>query len=347
MSFCRFRLILSSFLQRPGLPFADVLPEEAIEQAFAHAGVSSQQQLAQDENIVYTAAVTLWAFLSQVLYSREQRSCAAAVARVVVLMAALNRECSDNTGAYCRARTRLPVAVIQRLTLEVADQSEQRVPQHWLWRGRHVHLVDGSTVSMPDTPDNQAAFPQARTQKPGLGFPIARLVVLLSLATAMVTGMAMGRYQGKETGEPALLRELFDRLRPGDVVLGDRCYCSYFMIALLARIHVDVVARLHHLRPSDFRRGRDHRVTWERPPKPDWMDEETYDQMPETLQLREVHVQVYQPGFRVQSLIVVTTLADVDQYSKDDVAELYHKRWLAEVYQPEYPSSAHLYQVAA
>lgn len=331
MPFCRFRLILSSFLQHSGLPFADVLPEEAIAQAFADAGMSRQQEPAQDENIVYTAAVTLWAFLSQVLYSREQRSCAAAVARVVVLMATLSRECSDNTGAYCRARARLPLAVMQRLTLEVADGSEQRVPHHWLWCGRHVHLVDGSTVSMPDTADNQAAFPQAPTQKPGLGFPIARLVVLLSLATAMVTGMAMGRYQGKETGEPALLRELFDRLHPGDVVLGDRCYCSYFMIALLARIQVDVVARLHQCRPSDFRRGRDHVVTWERPKKPNWMDQETYDQMPETLQLREVHVQVHQPGFRVESLIVVTTLTDVERYTKDDVAELYHKRWLAEL----------------
>ena len=331
MPFCRFRLILSSFLQHPGLPFANVLSEEAIERTFADAGVASPQEPEQAGNIVYTAAVTLWAFLSQVLYSREQRSCVAAVARVVVLMAALSRECSDNTGAYCRARARLPLAVIQRLALEVADGSEQRVPRHWLWRGRHVHLVDGSTVSMPDTTANQAAFPQARTQKPGLGFPIARLVVLLSLATAMVTGMAMGPYKGKETGEPALLRELFERLRPGDVVLGDRCYCSYFMIALLARLGVDTVTRLHQFRPSNFRRGRDHVITWERPPKPDWMDPETYDQMPERLPLREVHVQVNQPGFRVESLIVVTTLMDVNQYTKDDVAELYHKRWLAEL----------------
>jgi putative transposase len=331
MPFCRFRLILSSFLQRPDLPFADVLSEEAIEQAFADAGMAGQQEPEQAENIVYTAAVTLWAFLSQVLYSHEQRSCVAATARVVVLMAALSRECSDNTGAYCRARARLPLAVIERLTLEVADGSEQRVPRRWLWRGRHVHLVDGTTVGMTDTAANQAAFPQARTQKPGLGFPIARMVVLLSLATAMVTGMAMGRYKGKETGEPALLRELFDRLRPGDVVLGDRCYCSYFMIALLLRLKVDAVVRLHQFRPHNFCRGRDHMIAWERPQKPDWMDQETYDQMPETLQVREVHVQVNQPGFRVDSLIVVTTLTDAERYTKDDVAELYHRRWLAEL----------------
>ena len=331
MPFCQYRLILSSFLQNSSLPFADVLPEETIAQAFTAADVAGQQDQGGAENIVYSAAVTLWAFLSQVLHKQEQRSCLAAVARVVVLMAALSRDCSDNTGAYCRARARLPLTGIRRLALQVADGSEQRLPRHWLWHGRHVHLVDGTTVSMPDTAQNQAAFPQPRTQKPGLGFPIARLVVLLSLASAMVTGMAMGRYQGKETGETALLRELFDRLSPGDVVLGDRYYCSYFMIALLLRIKVDVVARLHQCRPSDFRRGRDHVVTWKRPQKPDWMDQETYAQMPETLALREVHVQVDQPGFRVASLIVVTTLTDTQQYTKDDVAELYHQRWLAEL----------------
>jgi hypothetical protein len=331
MPFCRFRLILSSFLQHSGLPFADVLPEEAVEQAFADAGIAGPHEQAHTENIVYTAAVTLWAFLSQVLYKQEQRSCVAAVSRVVVLMTALGRDCSGNTGAYCRARARLPLAVIQRLTLEVADRSEQHVPQRWLWQGRHVHLVDGTTVSMPDAAENQAAFPQAETQQPGLGFPIARMVVLLSLATAMVTGMAMGRYQGKQTGETALLRELFDRLSPDDIVLGDRYYCSYFMIALLLSIKVDLVVRLHQARPNDFCRGRDHRVTWKRPQKPDWMDQETYDQMPETLQLREVHVQVDRPGFRVESLIVVTTLTDLEKYTQNQVAELYHKRWLAEL----------------
>ena len=331
MLFCQFRLLLSSFLQHSSLPFADVLPEQAIKQAFADADGADQPEPGPGENRVYTAAITLWTFLSQVLHKQEQRSCAAAVARVVVLMAALSRECSDNTGAYCRARARLPLAVIRHLTLQVADGSEQRVPSAWLWKSRHVHLVDGTTVSMPDTPKNQAEFPQPRTQKPGLGFPIARLVVLLSLATAMVTGMALGPYKGKQTGEMALLRELLDRLSPGDIVLGDRHYCSYFMIALLRELGVDIVTRLHQGRPSDFQRNRDHLITWPRPPRPEWMDQETYDQMPATLQLREVHVQVHQPGFRVESLIVVTTLTDAATYSQDDIAELYHQRWLVEL----------------
>jgi len=159
-----------------------------IEQAFADADAD----FAQDEGDVYTPALTLWAFLSQALSKDHQRSCRAAVARVLVLLASLGKAaCSDNTGAYCRARAKLPVPVIRRLTTDIADGCEQRLPTPWLWKDRHVYLVDGTTVSMPDTTDNQAAYPQANTQGEGVGFPIARLVVLLSLATAMITDMAL------------------------------------------------------------------------------------------------------------------------------------------------------------
>jgi hypothetical protein len=155
--------------------------------------------------------------------------------------------------------------------------------------------------------------------------------------------MAMGPYRGKETGETALFRELFARLSPGDIVLGDRYYCSYFMIALLMRMKVDIVARQHQCRKSPFRRGGDQLVTWQRPQRPAWMDQETYEQMPESIQLRAVHVQVDQPGFRVDSLIVVTTLTDTPEYPKDEVAELYHKRWLVEISHSHHRSSATLY----
>jgi putative transposase len=329
----RFRLILSSFMQQDSLPFAQVLPEETIQQAF----VDAEADFAQDEENTYTPALTLWAFLSQVLHAKEMRSCSAAVARVIVLLVALGKDpCSDNTGAYCRARAKLPAAIIRRLTTDVAHGCEQRLPTHWLWKRRRVKLIDGTTVSMPDTPDNQAAYPQAKTQEEGVGFPIARMVVLLSLATAMVTDMAMGPYSGKETGEPALMRELLERLEPGDVVLADRCYCSYFMIALLLELHIDFVVRLHHCRDVNFRRGRrlgagDHVVAWTKPARPDWMDEATYARMPESIQVREVHVHVNHPGFRTESLVVVTTLTDAEEYTKDDIAELYHQRWLVEL----------------
>jgi hypothetical protein len=243
---------------------------------------------------------------------------------------------ADNSGAYCRARARLPLTVIRQLTQQLADGAEQQVPQSWLWHGLHVHLVDGSTVSMPDTSANQAEYPQPPTQAKGVGFPLMRVVVLLSLATAMLKDAALGPYAGKETGETALLRQLLGGFGPGDVLLADRYYCSYFMMALLRELDVHFVARLHQCRACDFRRGQrlgqgDHLVVWTRPARPEWMDLATYDRLPRTLQVREVFVQVQQPGFRVDSLVVVTTLTDADLYSRDDLAELYHQRWLVEL----------------
>lgn len=329
----RFRLVLASFLQHAGLPFADVISEESIRQAFDAEDV----RFAEDEEAVYTPAITLWAFLSQTLFKGEQRSCLAAVARVVVLLVTLERgPCSGNTGAYCRARAKLPEAALHRLAVEVAEGCEGQVPQPWLWHVRHVYLIDGTTSSLPDTPENQAEYPQPESQKEGLGFPIVRLVVLLSLATGLLKDLALGPYSGKETGETALLRQLLDRFTPGDILLADRYFCSYFMIALLRERGLDFVARVHQLRSVDFRRGRrlgpgDHLVTWPRPARPEWMDQATYDRMPASIQLREVEVQVHQPGFRTDSLVVVTTLLDAEQYPREDIAELYGHRWMAEL----------------
>jgi len=327
-------LVLTSFLHRRGLPFADALSEGTIQRAFDKEDACFA---ADDEQAVYTPAVTLWAFLSQVLFTGAQRSCVAAVARVVVLRVALERgPCSSNTGAYCRARGKLSESVLQRLTANVADGCERRVEDSWLWHGRHVHLVDGTTVSMPDTPQNQEAYPQAGTQREGLGFPVARVVVLLSLATGMVKDMAIGPYTGKETGETALFRELLNRFEAGDILLGDRYFCSYFMIALLAELRIDFVTRVHQRRQVNFRRGRrlgkqDHVVQWTRPPRPAWMDPQTYDRMPASLAVREILVHVDEPGFRTDAFVVVTTLTDAAEYAKKEIAELYHARWLAEL----------------
>ena len=329
----RFRIILASFLQGPGLPFAEVLPEQRIAAAFAEEHVS----FAHEEDGIYTPAVTLWAFLSQVLFKGEQRSCIAAVSRVAVLLVGLGQQPpSGNTGAYCRARAKLSEPVLRRLTSELADGCERDLPQRWLWHGRHVKLVDGSTASMPDTPANQAQYPQPTVQRPGLGFPIARFVALLSLASGMTCDMALGPFAGKETGETALMRELLSRLNPRDILLADRYYCSYFMICLLLAAKVDFVVRLHQGRKADFRRGKplnagDHIVLWQRPAKPKWMDQATYDQMPQSISVREVEVAVPQPGFRVKKLVIATTLLDAKQYTRDDLAELYHRRWLAEL----------------
>jgi hypothetical protein len=275
--------------------------------------------------------------LAQALHAEKARSCVAAVSRITALCVALGRQPpSPDTGTYCRARAKLPEAVLRRLAYTVGDGLESRLPADWLWLGRHVKVCDGTTLLTPDTNANQEAWPQARTQKPGLGFPILRMVVLLSLATAALCGLALGPYKGKETGEPALLRELLDRFQPGDVFLGDCCYCAYFLLALLLARGVDVVTRQHQGRRTDFRRGQrlgdgGHVVLWQRPQRPEWMDEETYAMIPETLTVRELKVRVDVPGFRVRELVVVTTLTDAEHYPQAEIARLFRLRWHVEL----------------
>ena len=183
---------------------------------------------------------------------------------------------------------------MRRLTLHVARDCEAQVPAAWRWKGRNVRVVDGTTFSMPDTAENQAEYPQSTSQAEGLGFPIMRAVALCSLATGMIMALACGPYAGKETGETALLRTLFDALSRGDVVLGDRYFGGWFMLALLQASGVDFVSRLHQLRTADFERGRrlgkgDHVVSWPKPQRPEWMDQETYDRLPQQLEVRELH----------------------------------------------------------
>lgn len=338
MSFCiphslgsRFTTIIRSYAQDEGLPFATVLTEAQIQRAAAEEGVA----FGAGPNAVYTPAVTLWAFVGQVLAGHK--SCVAAVARVIVLLTAMRRPpCSAATGAYCRARAKLPEKFLRRLTYQVGAELEDQAPAHWRWHNRRVLLADGTDLTLPDTAANQQAYPQPKSQRPGLGFPMIRLVVLLTFATATLVGAAYGPFAGKETGESALLRQLFEQLRPGDVVVADRYHCSYFAIALLLQRGVEVAFRLHHRRKYDFRRGRrlgryDHVVAWQRPARPKWMDEATYATIPETLTVRELHFRVVKPGCRSRAIIVATTLLDDHVYRKDDIADLYHQRWHAEL----------------
>jgi hypothetical protein len=326
-----FKMVLDTFAEAPGLPFQDVLRADHIERVAAEEGV----HFGSAPGSIYTVAITLWAFLAQVL--SKEKACVAAVARVMVLRIALNLPpCAEETGAYCKARAKLPERFLQRLTLDVGEQVERAAPISWRWKGRHVFLADGSTVTMPDTPANQQAFPQPRTQKPGLGFPIARVVVLLALATAVLTGAALGPYVGKNQGEPALLRTLLDQLRAADVLLGDRYYASYWLVALAQARGIDVVFRQHHKRGYDFRRGLrlgpdDHIVVWQKPKRPQWLDEATYTTLPQTLTVRELRSRVAKPGYRIKELVIVTTLRDAADYPKADLTDLYHERWHVEL----------------
>ena len=288
----KFQKVVDAFLGGPGLPFAEILSAGRIERIFA------RHDCLFGRHGVYSTAIMLWSFLSQVLRDGKEASCQSAVARVVSYreQAGLSSPTQD-TGDYCRARAKLSEAALHELSGEVAEELEQAADESWLWKDKHhAKLIDGFTLTMPDTPQNQAEYPQPKTQKPGVGLPIARAVAILSLATACVMDLAMGPYKGKETGESALLRSMLGSLAAGDIAVMDRYYCSFMMIALLLLQGTHTCARKHHRRHSDFRRGRrlgkyDHIIIWTRPPRPTWMDE----------------------------------------YTKEDIAQLYGFRWNAEL----------------
>lgn len=312
----RFR---ARFAQHVEAALGDVIPRQwLIERIVAEVGHWRER--------VYGPLATLALFIEQVLGA--DHSCQDAVARGVSARVALGqRPCSLNTGPYCKARARLSLALIEQLGREVGERLSARQPTAWLWRGRPVKLVDGTTVSMPDTAPNQARFPQNREQKPGLGFPLARLVAIVSLSSGTVLEWACGPCEGKETGETALMWTLSQRLRPGDVVIADRCYAGYFMIARLVQLDIDVVIRQHQRRHTDFRRGRrlgvrDHVVSWTRPKRPAWMSEADYALMPDALFMREV---------RAGGWTLVSSLLDADAVAKQELVELYRARWQVEL----------------
>lgn len=275
---------------------------------------------------IYPPLTTLGLFIGQAL--SPDGACQDAVARRLSERASQRlAACSLNSGPYCKARKRLPLGLIRRLTQKVGETLEQDSPADWKWRGRSIKLMDGTTISMPDTESNQSVYPQSGMQQAGLGFPLAMLVAVISLSTGAVLEWALGPCRGKHTGEQALFRQLMPRLDLGDIILADRYHCNYFTAALLMERGVDLVTRQHQRRITDFRRGRrlgrrDHLVDWIRPQRPAWMDAETYASMPERLSMRETEI-----GGRV----LVTTLTDARTVSATDVDVLYGRRWQVEV----------------
>ncbi len=322
------RRLRAPFGQQDGLPFGDVLSAEQVAQALRDAGVCWRER-------VFSPALTLWAFLSQAL--SPDGSCRAAVARVVAWLAGQGQPpCAAATGSYCKARGRLPAAALRRLAQDTGRALHRQVPDGWRWHGRRVKVVDGATLSMPDTPANQQAYPRHNAQRPGLGFPLMRIVTIFCLASGGVVEAALGRYQGKRSGENALLRDMDEGLEPGDVLLGDCAFASYFDLAQRRARGIDAVMRMHQGRRVDLRRGRrlgvaDHVVTWQRPKRPEWMDAATYAHMPEALGVREVRVRVRQKGFRTRVYVVATTLLDAEAYPAEELGALYRRRWQAEL----------------
>lgn len=275
---------------------------------------------------IYSPLTTVSMFLEQVIGA--DHSCRDAVAQGRSSRAAQNLSPpSPNTGPYCKARQRLSPELLPALSKEVSDHLCEAQPEPWRWRGRDIKLIDGSTVLMPDTKLNQAKYPQSSQQKAGLGFPIMRIVAVISLGCGAVLDWVSGACVGKLTGETAMLRQLYAALKPGDIALMDRYFAGYFSVASLIQRGVDFVSRQHQKRDTDFRRGqrlgkKDHVVKWIRPVRPSWMTPEEYEKVPPYLEVRET---------RVGDWILITSLKDVKAVSRMQLNELYGWRWHIEL----------------
>lgn len=267
---------------------------------------TTEALLPEHRERLYPPTVALSMFMRQVLDS--DGSCQKAVNGWAAQRAGDGLSpCSVRTGGYCRARQRLPQEMVSTLTRTTGRLLHEKALSQWLRRGRAVKLVDGTGISMPDTPENQERYPQPSTQASGVGFPAARLVMVICLATGAALDMAVGPYSGKGSGELGLVRSLLQGFSQGDVMLADALYCNYWLIAMQMAKGVDVLFEQNGARITDFRRGqslgtRDHLVRWSKPAsRPEWMTPEQYADFPDELTVREV---------KVAHQVLVTTLLD-------------------------------------
>ena len=275
---------------------------------------------------IYPPLVTLRLFIDQIVSSDQ--ACQGAVSqRLVARLMQGRAHCSLSTGPYCKARQRLPLALLQRLCKHLGAQIENQAGAQWGWRGRCVKLFDATTVSMPDTVQNQQAWPQNACQASGLGFPLARIGALISLSSGAIIDYAVGPMQGKCSGEQALLRQLSGSLAENDLLLADALHSTWWAVQILSLRGVCVVMPHDGKRSVDFSQGRihsstDHVAWWPRPQRAAWMSKEQYAQLPQGIWVREV---------KAGGRILMTTLLEPEQVSGDDLAALYAMRWNIEV----------------
>jgi hypothetical protein len=283
----------------------------------------------------YSLSVTFWAFLSQVL--SPGCPCREIVRRVQAwffFKGSSIELCSDST-AYCTARKKIEDGILHRIHQHLAERIERLAPKAVLWCGRIVKIVDGTMVSMPDTPANQQLYPQPSSQQPGCGFPTMKLVGLFSLATGALLEMAKGTLHVHES---LLFRQLWTLLCEGDILLSDRGFCSFFSISSLMAKGVDCLMRMHQARQVDWRQGKrlgsnDRLVTWHKPQQaPPGISPAQFAALPATLTLRILRLDVSAKGFRTRSITLVTTLLDPKVYSFHSLGELYMQRWSVELH---------------
>ena len=307
--------------ENPGAMFERVVSEEEV-----NAECTFLRHVWRDR--IFTPLVTLWTFLGQVLSADS--SCCEAVARVLSFLSRTKGlDASHDPSAYSVARQRLPEELLPRLTRLVAGKLEDKLGPDELWHGHRVKLLDGSSVNMPDTPANQAAYPQHTTQSPGCGLPTARIAGIFSLLTGALVDFAIDALRVAET---TLVRRLGDALHAGDIALADRGFCSYADIARLLHRGVHSLFRLHSRREANFRKGKrlgrsDRLVEWTKGPRLPWMSRSEFGALSDTMPIRMIRFRCDVAGWRTEAITIVTTLLDPGAYPTRDLADLYRRRW--------------------
>jgi hypothetical protein len=322
-----FRIVRERFARDSGLPFGRLLTRDYVLSVLESEGHYYKSR-------IFCPLVTLWAWLSQCL--SQDKSLNEAVARIVANRVVCELPaCSASSAAYSKARTRFPLEVMERMAKEVGRNIHERRSDEWNWRGRPVFLADGTAFSMPDTIENQLAYPQVATVKKGLGFPIMRAVGLISLSTGTVVDMAFAKHVGKGTGESSLLREIMDSMPRGSVLVADKYYPSYYTVAALLERGIDLVSVSHAGRPVNFNEGKvlgpkDHIATWHKPKWRTGIDRAMYDRLPDTIQVREFEIEIESRNGGKEKAVVVTTIID-ETVPQKEISDLYWARWNCEL----------------
>jgi hypothetical protein len=288
---------------------------------------------------IFSLDVVFWSFLDQV--QTPNGSCREAVRKVMAFVRSkFPREqsgsMSPDTSAYCQARAKIPLDVLEEINTHLVERMHCNIPQASLWHGRHVKLVDGTGISMPDTPANQAIWPQSSSQNPGCGFPSMNLVAIFCLLTGALIKAAQG---DRHTHESMLFQRLWNALEKGDVLVADRGFCSFGSFASLLARGVDSLMRLPEKKiriaigsqlpkSSNF----DVIVLWKCPAqRVPSMTPEQFALLPKSIPVRVIRYSIAQPGFRTQSITLISTLLDA-AIPTADLADLYFRRWGIELH---------------
>jgi Transposase DDE domain len=321
-----FRRVRDRFARDDGLPFGRLLPRDYVLSVLESEGHKYR-------NRTFCPLVTLWGWLSQCL--SQDKSLNEAVSRILAHRVASGLAANGATSSsYSEARSRFPLAVMERMAKEIGRKVHGSADDSWNWRGHPVFLADGTCFSMPDTLDNKLVYPQPPKLRDGWGFPVMRSVALISLATGAVVDMSFAPYAGKGTGETRLLRDIMGSLSPGDVLVADKYYPSYFTVAALQKRGVELVSISHGARIARWHRGiklskYDHIDQWRKPSRPEWMSEQEYETVPDRITVREFAIDI-DGRDGPDRLIIVSTMAD-PTISQKELSDLYWARWNCEV----------------